>query len=96
MKEFLDTLKRLRQVGPMDTDLGICHNVSMMLGYDVYYECDKVIKALGLPAKFPVEGDDATYVANKSKWDEQTEHGKARWKLLDDMIKYLEKRVHGN
>jgi len=36
--------------------------------------------------RFPIEGSADAYESNDQKWDSSTEHGKARWAMLDTLI----------
>lgn len=62
----------------------------------VYSALGKTFQALGLSKDYPVPGGEAMYYREsnaEAMWDRNTEYGRARWALLDQVINHLEQQA---
>jgi len=97
---LLGLLRQLQSDGPNVRETGICDNINDMAsdaGLDIT-DCSDIFDELGLNAGYPVPSPDPNesafraFINQDDMWDD-SEYGKARWALLDQMITHLKKEL---
>ena len=103
-QRLLDDLRNLRDRVNSGTgyeaDLGICHNINREIGREVYLEdmFKRWPERDSSNECFPVGGSDE-YMENDDLWDQDTDNGRKRMRLLNWLIvelNMIEVNSHGN
>lgn len=102
---MLAALKKLQQEGPRTKRDGICANISNRCIPESHLSLTEAGLGVAEAAEswdefagdrvFPVEGSVYQYCRHVNKWDDHTQYGAARKRLLAHLIKYYEEKVNG-
>lgn len=103
---LLKALRLLRDEGPMDDLSGICHNARLAArrrfnwpwcgagDWALQSRLEDTFEGMGLDTTYPVPGGRKVYTEYaddfRCMWGRDDEYGAARWRLLDEIISYLE------
>lgn len=84
-----EALVALRENGPKNAAVGLCHHVSgAKYGglYDLMEDWPEHSGNRHFPVGHPRMGASAAFAQVLNLWDRDTEYGRARWRLLDYLI----------
>lgn len=72
-------------------DFGICTNLLLKVQSNKVSKLfmhDAFVEIYGFYNAYPIEGSRLQHLKNLNKYDTSTEYGRARMKLLDELLKY--------
>lgn len=96
LKKIAEGLKSIKE-GDLHANHGICINLYIKVD-PVHLVSDFLeaafIQKFGSGECYPIEGSYDGYLADKDKWNPETEFGKKRIELLDFLIQYCNSLVH--
>ena len=97
LKEALQALRRLRENGPLYTDIGICANADTDVD-GIVLEFSSCWEKYSGDILYPVPAVKyftpfQEFNQTKNLWDRETEYGQLRWELLDHLIDCVEREL---